>query len=417
MTLRAIFVLVLVLVLLDAPAFAATDPGRRAPAPAPPAPMVFYVAKGAPDACGRGCDSWIAVEGQVDGTAAPRFRKFLQAIGNRDLPVYLSSPGGNLDQALAMGAMLRERRATARVGRTVVSECGFEAQDSAACIKLKQSGRVLRGDIFTRSANCNSACPYLLLGATTREVAPDALLAVHSAKVVVHFRGDVQPSAEVRAAANQRGRERADRMLSTYIVKMGADVGLFELARSIRFESQHVLTREEIARFGIDRRDVAETSWKFENGIRSMVSKFAAVREEGDKFWRLSQWRIVCSPNGQFQLDYQRPALSAGTTSPTVAMTGVAPTPQNFSWPPAKVQGYEIWALRVTHASVQSLASVPQFEFMESVQAADGKRVARSAKLSTEGLAGAMTTLADSCPPPKSPALRQSIGTQDSAAK
>ena len=27
--------------------------------------MMFYVVKGAPDACGRGCDSWIAVEGQV----------------------------------------------------------------------------------------------------------------------------------------------------------------------------------------------------------------------------------------------------------------------------------------------------------------------------------------------------------------
>ncbi len=31
---------------------------------------------------------------------------------------------------------------------------------------------------------CNSACPYLILGAATREIAPDALLAVHSPKVV-----------------------------------------------------------------------------------------------------------------------------------------------------------------------------------------------------------------------------------------
>ena len=271
-----------VLVLLGAPASAAPDLARRAAAAMPPAPMVFYAVRGAPDACGRGCDSWIAVEGQVDGTAALRFRKFLQQIGNRDLPIYLSSPGGNLDQALAMGAMLRERRATARVGRTVVNECGFEAQDSAACLKLKQSGRELRGDLSTRGANCNSACPYLLLGATRREVAPDALLAVHSAKVVVHFRGGAPP-AEVRAAATERGRERADRMLSAYITKMGADIGLFDLARSIKFENQHVLTREEIVRFGIDRREIAETPWKFENSIRSMVSKAATVREEGGK--------------------------------------------------------------------------------------------------------------------------------------
>lgn len=414
MTLRAF--IVAILILLDAPAFAAPGPARRVTAATPPAPMVFYVAKGAPDSCGRGCDSWIAVEGQVDGAAASRFKKFLQATGNRDLPIYLSSPGGNLDQALAMGAMLRERRATARVGRTVVNDCGFEAQDSVACVKLKQSGRVLRGDLFTRGANCNSACPYLLLGATNREVAPDALLAVHSAKVVVHFRGGVPP-AEVRAAATERGRERADRMLSAYIVKMGADIGLFDLARSIKFESQHVLTREEIMRFGIDRREIAETSWKFENSVRSMVSKAAAVREEGGKAWRLSQWRIICSSNEQFELNFQRPALVSGSTLPTVAISGAGPSPQHFNWPPAKLQGFEIWGLRMTSASVQSLAAVPQFEFMESVQAADGRRVARAAKFSTEGLAGALTTLAATCPPPRNMVLRQTVGAQESAAK
>ena len=175
--------------------------------------MVFYIVKGADDACGRGCNRWIAVEGQVDSAAAGRFKRFLQQVGNRDMPVYLYSPGGNLDQALAMGVMLRERRATARVGRTIVSDCGFEAQDGPACLKLKQSGRELRGDLWTRGATCNSACPYLMLGATTREVAPDAVLAVHSAKVVVHFRNGV-PTAEVRAAATERGRERADRMVA-----------------------------------------------------------------------------------------------------------------------------------------------------------------------------------------------------------
>ena len=172
-----------------------------------------------------------------------------------------------------MGAMLRERRAVARVARTVVKECGFEAQDSDVCLKLKQSGRELHGDLWTRGATCNSACPYLMLGATTREVAADALLAVHSPKVVVHFRGNGVPTAEMRAAATQRGVERADRMLASYIVKMGAEIGLLELARTIKFESMHVLTRDEIVRFGIDRRDFVETPWTFESTGRSMARK------------------------------------------------------------------------------------------------------------------------------------------------
>src|SRR5262245_39084722 len=331
MTLRAF--LVAALILLGAPALAAPSPLRRAPV-AIPAPMVFYVVKGAPDACGRGCDSWIAVEGQIDNAAASRFRKFLQQVGSRDLPIYLASPGGNLDQALAMGALLRERRATARVGRTIVGDCGFEAQDSAACVKLKQSGRELRGDLFTKGTNCNSACPYLLLGATTREVAPDALLAVHSARVVVHFRSGVTPPAEVQKAAAERGRAQADRMLSAYIVRMGADIGLFELVRSIKFESQHVLTREEIMRFRIDRRELVETPWKFENSFRGMVSKLAVTREDGGKTWRLSQWRIICPSSEQFELNFQRPALASAAASPAVAISAGGATPQPFNTPP-----------------------------------------------------------------------------------
>ena len=67
---------------------------------------------------------------------------------------------------------------------------------------------------------CNSACPYLILGATTREIAPDVLLAVHSPKAVAHFRGGV-PTPQMQAEANARGRERADRMRREYIVEMG----------------------------------------------------------------------------------------------------------------------------------------------------------------------------------------------------
>ena len=71
----------------------------------------------------------------------------------------------------------------------------------------------------------------------------------------------------------------------------------------------------------------------------------------------------------------------------------------------------------MTPASVQGLTAVPQFEFMESVQAADGRRVSRAAKFSTEGLSGALTALASTCPPPKNMVLRQTVDAQGSAAK
>jgi len=377
--------------------------------------MVFYVAKGAPDACGRGCDSWIVLEGQVDASAAPRFKKFLQRIGNRNLPLYFHSPGGNLDQALAMGAMLRERHAVARVARTVVRECGFEAQDSEVCLKLKQSGRELHGDLWTRGATCNSACPYLMLGATTREIAADALLAVHSAKVIVHFRGGV-PTPEMKAAATVRGIERADRMLSSYFVKMGADLGLLELARSIKFESMHVLTREQIVRFGIDRREFVETPWSFENNSRSMARKAVVERNDVDKSWRTTLWRIVCFNADQFELDMQRPVLTS-SVFPSLSISNGASAAQYFKSPPARLQGFEIWGLRMNKEGIQSLMSEPQFDFTETVQASGGKRLAHTAKLSSEGLGSALASLVETCPPPKNVALRQTVGAGEAVAK
>ena len=172
--------------------------------------LIIYNAKGPANSCGPGCDRWIAVEGQIDAGAAPRFRKFLRQLRDRNLPIYFTSPGGNLVQAMAMGAMLREKPVVARVARTVVAECGYEAQDGEACLKLKQSGRELHGELWSRGAPCYSACPYLMLGATTREIAPDAVLAVHSPAVGAHFSGTGTPTPAMRAAATERALERLD---------------------------------------------------------------------------------------------------------------------------------------------------------------------------------------------------------------
>jgi hypothetical protein len=417
------------------PTRTARPAARPAPRTPPVPPMTFYVAKGAADSCGRGCDSWIAVEGQVDSGAAPRFRKFFQKVRERKLPIYFSSPGGNLDQALTMGAMLREKPVTARVARTVVRECGFEAQDSDVCIKLKQSGRELHGDLWTRGAMCNSACPYLMLGATTREVAPDAVLAVHSPKVVVHFSGLGIPSPEMRAAATVRGHERADRMVASYIVRMGIDIGLLDLASTVKFEDIHALTREEIIRFGIDRRERVETPWIFENIGRSTVRKIASLKTGGDKSYRLSQWRLFCFNTDQFELDFQRP-IATSSVYPTVQISSGASVALYFKSPPLKAQGFEIWGVRMNRTSLQSFIDVPQFDFTETSQTPDGHRLAHSATFSSEGLAGALDNLLATCPsakpaaplaavpftaapftaaPAKIPV--QTIGARDAAAK
>jgi hypothetical protein len=413
MTLRLLLIMALALICGPAPAASLV---RTAPGQPPAPPMVFYVVKGAPDACGRGCDSWIAAEGQIDAAAAPRFRKFLTRIRDRQLPIYFSSPGGNLDQAVAMGAMLRERPVVARVARTVVKECGFEPQNGDACLKLKQSGRELHGDLWTHSAMCNSACPYLILGATSREIAPDAVLAVHSPKVVVRFSGSGILTQQMRSAATARALERADRMLMHYIIKMGAEPALLVIASTTRFEDMHVLTREEIVRFGIDRREFVETPWTFENSGRSMVRKTVVQKNDADKSFRMSQWRLYCSNSEQFELAYQRQA-AANSSFPTVSISDGGPKPLYLSPASTKQAGFDLWGLRMTKASVHSLTALPQLDFTETSQATDGRRLAHSVKFSSEGLASALDSLLATCPAPKSIAPLQTMGARDSAAK
>src|ERR1700685_202744 len=61
--------------------------------------LVIYLAKGAPNACGQGCDRWIAVEGKVDLAAAARVSRSLRDVKDTQRPIYLHSPGGSVESA------------------------------------------------------------------------------------------------------------------------------------------------------------------------------------------------------------------------------------------------------------------------------------------------------------------------------
>jgi hypothetical protein len=72
-------------------------------------PLIFFVAKGGPDACGSGCSKWIAADGMIDSGAAERFRAFLEQPELRALRVFFNSPGGIASQSIALGLTLRSR--------------------------------------------------------------------------------------------------------------------------------------------------------------------------------------------------------------------------------------------------------------------------------------------------------------------
>ena len=204
-------------------------------------PMIFVVATGEPNACGKGCSEWIAGEGRFDEGAAQRFREFLAVLARRDLPIFFNSDGGLVREAVQIGLILRESRMTAGVARTVAEGCHLGFPLDEACRRLMQSKREHRARLYFGGARCASACVYAMVGASTRHVDPGATLRIHSSI----------------------GREidKTDNSLRRYVVAMGVDPTLVDAAAKIPSRSFRGLSRGEMERFGIETRGVYETPW------------------------------------------------------------------------------------------------------------------------------------------------------------
>lgn len=356
-----------------------------------------YLAKGPPDSCGSGCDRWIAVEGKMDKAAAARLRSFFRTQKAAKLPIYLHSPGGDVRQALAMGRMLRERKATARVARTMVKECGPEGQAEPACLKLKQSGRELESELTAASAFCNSACTYLLFGATTREVDPDVTLGVHSARVTMSYSGGRAPSQTVREVAARRALERLNRDLADYLVTMGIDRGLLDLVKTVKFEQMHALKRDELVRFGIDKRDVVETNWRFtDRGTRSYVDKTVLERADPREF-RTLHWRLTCLYPPSILLYY----LRSNTSDPLASAVMRFGADEKLVMVTAGTQGkFDVRSTHVQSSMIEKLKAAAHISLMEvgSVPAGkDAEPPVRETVLSTEGLSRSVDLLSKWC--------------------
>ena len=115
-------------------------------------PLIFVIATGEPNACGRGCTEWIAGEGRFDEGAAQRFREFLAVLAKRDLPIFFNSDGGLVSEAVQIGLILRENRMTAGVARTVPEGCHLSFPLDDACRRLMQSKREHKATVLRRSA-------------------------------------------------------------------------------------------------------------------------------------------------------------------------------------------------------------------------------------------------------------------------
>jgi hypothetical protein len=296
---------------------AAAPTGRDNPAETAPTkpeespPLHFYLAQGEDDACGSGCNEWIAAEGRFDDEAPQRLRAFLNRHSGRKLPIFFSSPGGLVTQALAIGRLMRERGMTAGVARTVPQGCAPTSDDDA-CRALKHSGKALAAEWRSLGASCNSSCVYALLGAKLRQVPPGARLGIHSGRLkltrILTVNGRVKSITEVNSPTQAKAATSDfDARLRRYMRDMGIAAGLLDAAEKIPFEQVRYLSRDEVAGFGIDARAFVESRWTIVKGTSSppgAFKYFVEAKGPGKSEFRTSVISLTCLNATQFTLGY-----------------------------------------------------------------------------------------------------------------
>jgi hypothetical protein len=382
---------------------AQSAPDARGPQTSSPPPMVFYVATGEAGACGPGCQEWIAAEGFIDPNAEPRLWELLRKIGNdRKLPVYFHSNGGSLTAGFQIGRLLRARGLTAGVGRTVPATCDRRNPGDAACDALKNSGRELPAELDTRAGLCASACVYTVLGGAIRDVGAGARLAVHDTSMPPTIRSfdenghvvdrPLQLSAEKVRNALQAGQQ----AIAVYLKQMSISPDLLTAAHAVSADTLHVLTREEIVAFGIDRRETVESTWSLADKPPSVSAVKLVEAREGAVF-RKAVLSLTCRNTTTVRLQYVReteaeslPRLRLTAGGRSVPLAGLV----------SAVQGED--RLRVeSHGAELPLAALDAAAFVietsaTSGQAADGPAAA-SVRVAVQGAAPALAALARRC--------------------
>jgi hypothetical protein len=343
-------------------------------------PMIFVVATGEPNACGRGCTEWIVGEGRFDDGAAQRFREFLAVLAKRDLPIFFNSDGGLVSEAVQIGLMLRENRMTAGVARTVPEGCHLSFPLDDACRHLMQSKRKHKAKLYFGGARCGSACVYAMIGASTRHVDPGATLRIHSS---------------VGGAI-----DKTENSLRRYVIVMGVDPALVDAAAKVPSRTFRGLSRGDMERFGIETRGAYETPWFTYHGPAGEFLLLKSVTHPtGDTVdeYRTRTVGLTCSPfhpSIRFMYHKELAAKESGTAPMISAKIG--DTLIDLTTLKAQKNSAEK-STDLAPRQLQSAIETGSFEVAEMSDQSIIKKPPLVVKFSTAGLSSTIVALQAKC--------------------
>jgi hypothetical protein len=351
-------------------------------------PLIFFVAKGEPNACGPHCSEWIAAEGNIDTDAAKRFREFLDQPARRNLPVFFNSLGGSTNQAAIIGRLLRQYRMTAGVARTIPQGCRAALSMDDACRRIAQSTSEHKARLVTSGARCASGCVYAILGASVRQVNKAAELGIHSARYLWVSHGPPKSAPPSIDVAHER--------LRNYAVEMGTDPSLVDAAAKVSADRIHWMTRAEIDRFGIETRGFYETRWTplQETSVTYSIAKSWTQPGEGGGDFRTGVIRLRCSVTAsKYLLTYRNelPLFQSGERM-RIGLESGGDTLQLRPGMMAET-GSGMFFITVDRETMQKVAAGSRL----SVTEIQGWAVSRTFELSTAGLSDALGQLQKRC--------------------
>jgi hypothetical protein len=298
------------------------EPGKVSPAGVkvgPTADIAFYLARGDADSCGRGCNEWIAAEGKIDLGAAQRLRRLLAKLGRRRPPIFFHSMGGSITGSIELGRLIRDQKLEVSVAHTIPGGCDRDKPLDESCEALKRSGQELEAQFDPAISMCNSGCVWAFLGGTTHFVPPWVKLGIHDVGL------DPNKAPPRRTSTSDVERVAHARILE-YVREMGIDKALPAATFAVPFESPRFLERDEIARYGIDRRDFGETGWYFADKPTVAMSKRFFVRTDsgGQPRYRNGLVRLDCGVRQEIRLAFaqQHDSSEPKSADPMIDVNG-----------------------------------------------------------------------------------------------
>ena len=239
-----------------------------APAAMPPnAPMQVQIARSSETGCEPACLEWVAAQGRIDHTTLGRFKSTLSKLGDRKLPILIHSTGGSVNEALAIGRLIRAKGLDVIVTRTTTSPLPPCVPKDAVCQKQKARGVVL-GKPEARLSLCASSCAFILAAGVRRFVGPNTFVGVHQLKSYQVF-ARMERLYEVRTrqvwgvpvetqkrlvSERKVGEKRLEKdtdestyqRIERYFIEMGVAASIIPMLRSAKHDSVYIMKPKDL---------------------------------------------------------------------------------------------------------------------------------------------------------------------------